>query len=102
DYALFPNQFVNARLWLDTRKDVVIIPAVAVQRGPTGTFVYVVQNDDTVSVRPVKVGMTQGNDVSIDDGIKPDEHVVIDGAEKLTDGSKVSVTQASRGRRSQQ
>ncbi|MBV9081285.1 MAG: MdtA/MuxA family multidrug efflux RND transporter periplasmic adaptor subunit [Acidobacteriaceae bacterium] len=104
DYALFPNQFVNARLWLDTRKDVTIVPAVAVQRGPTGTFVYVVQDDSTVSVRPVRLGMTQGNDVSIDDGIQPGERVVVDGAEKLTDGVKVSVSGAggASGRRGQQ
>ncbi|MBV9489833.1 MAG: efflux RND transporter periplasmic adaptor subunit [Verrucomicrobia bacterium] len=90
DLSLFPNQFVNARLWLDTIRNVTIVPAVAIQRGPTGTFVYVVQGDSTVAVRPVKVGMSQGNDVSIEDGIKPGERVVVDGAEKLTDGSQVS------------
>ncbi|MBV9611614.1 MAG: efflux RND transporter periplasmic adaptor subunit, partial [Acidobacteriaceae bacterium] len=64
DYALFPNQFVNIRLALDTRQNAVIIPAVAIQRGPTGTFVYLVQADSTVAVRPVKIGITEGNDVS--------------------------------------
>jgi len=95
DFTLFPNQFVNARLWLDTRKDVVIIPSVAIQRGPTGTFVYVVQDDGTVSVHPVKVGMTEGNDVSIDEGVQPGERVVVDGAEKLVDGMKVNATEGS-------
>lgn len=95
DGALFPNQFVNVRLSLDTRKDVLIIPAVAIQRGPTGTFVYLVQDDDTVAVRSVKVGLTQGNDVSIDDGLKAGEKVVVDGSEKLTEGSKVSLRPAT-------
>jgi multidrug efflux system membrane fusion protein len=94
DMSLFPNQFVNARLWLDTEKGVTIVPAVAIQRGPTGTFVYVVQGDDTVAVREVKTGMSQGNNVSIDDGIQPGERVVIDGAEKLTDGMKVTVSRS--------
>jgi multidrug efflux system membrane fusion protein len=90
DSALFPNQFVNVRLWLDTKRNVTIIPAVAIQRGPTGTFVYLVQDDSTVSVHPVKLGLSEGNDVSIDEGLKPGDNVVVDGAEKLTDGMKVS------------
>ncbi len=95
DSALFPNQFVNVRLWLDTRRNVLIIPAGAIQRGPTGTFVYVVRDDGTVAVRSVKVGLTQGNDVSIDDGLQAGEKVVTDGAEKLTEGMKVSLRQPS-------
>ncbi|MBV9765940.1 MAG: MdtA/MuxA family multidrug efflux RND transporter periplasmic adaptor subunit [Acidobacteriaceae bacterium] len=103
DYALFPNQFVNIKLWLDTKRGAIIIPAVAIQRGPTGTFVYLVQDDSTVTVRPVKVGLSQGNDVAIDGGLQPGDSVVVDGAEKLTDGMKVSVRQAnpSGGRRQQ-
>ncbi len=89
--ALFPNQFVNVRLWLDTKKNVLIIPAVAIQRGPTGTFVYVVRDDNTVTVRSVKVGLTEGNDVSIDGGLQAGDKVVTDGAEKLTEGMKVSL-----------
>jgi multidrug efflux system membrane fusion protein len=91
DLALFPNQFVNARLWLDTEKNVTIVPAVAIQRGPTGTFVYMVGADNTVAIRAVKVGMSEGDDVSIDDGLQAGDTVVIDGAEKLTDGMKVTV-----------
>ncbi len=97
DSALFPNQFVNVRLWLDTRRDVLIIPAGAIQRGPTGTFVYVVRDDGTVTVRSVKVGLTQNNEVSIDDGLQPGEKVVTDGAEKLTEGMKVSLRPPSQG-----
>ncbi len=93
DMALFPNQFVNVRLWLDTQRGATIIPAVAIQRGPTGTFVYLVQPDSTVTVRAVKVGMSEGNNVSIDDGLQPGESVVVDGAEKLTDGMKVNLRQ---------
>lgn len=109
DYSLFPNQFVNIRMSLETRRDVTIIPAVAIQRGPSGTFVYLVQADQTVTVRPVKVGLTEGTDVSIDDGLEPGDSVVVDGAEKLTDGMKVSLRQANtaaaggrRGRQGQQ
>ncbi len=91
--ALFPNQFVNIRMSLDTKRNVTIIPAVAIQRGPTGTFVYVVQDDSTVAMRPVKLGLSEGNDVSIDQGLQPGENVVVDGAEKLTEGMKVSVRQ---------
>lgn len=94
DHKLFPNQFVNVKLWLNTEKNVTIVPAVAIQRGPTGTFVYLVQSDSTVTVRPVKVGLSEGNDVSIEDGLKPGDSVVVDGAERLTDGMKVSTRPA--------
>jgi multidrug efflux system membrane fusion protein len=98
DHALFPNQFVNARLWLNTQKNVIVIPSVAIQRGPAESFVYLVQPDNTVVVRDVKVGMTQGNDVAIDDGLKTGDRVVVDGAERLTEGMKVSATEASASR----
>ena len=91
DSALFPNQFVNVRLSLDTRHNVLIIPAVGIQRGPTGTFVYLVRDDNTVTVRSVKIGSTQGNDVSIEDGLAPGDKIVIDGSEKLTEGMSVRV-----------
>jgi multidrug efflux system membrane fusion protein len=91
DYALFPNQFVNIRLGLDTQKNAIIIPAVAIQRGPNGTFVYVIESDNTVAMRPVKMGLSVNNNVSIDDGVQPGDRVVVDGAEKLAEGMKVSV-----------
>ena len=94
DYALFPNQFVNVRLSLDTRRDVTIIPSVAIQRGPTGTFVYLIQEDSTVTVRAVKLGLANGNDISIADRLQPGDKVVTDGAEKLTDGMRVTVHMA--------
>ena len=95
DYALFPNQFVNIRLALDTKKNAIIVPSVAIQRGPTGTFVYLVQSDNTVSIKAVKLGLSVENNVAIDDGVQPGDLVVVDGAEKLTEGMKVSVRDAS-------
>ena len=89
DSALFPNQFVNARLLLDVKKGSLIVPAVAIQRGPQGTFVYVVKADQTVEVRPVTVGLTEGNDASMEKGLSEGERVVVDGVDKLQSGSKV-------------
>jgi len=91
DGSLFPNQFVNARLLLDVKRGVTIVPSVAVQRGAKGTFVYVVKEDRTVAVRTVALGTTHGEDASIDSGLAPDEQVVVDGTEKLREGSKVEV-----------
>lgn len=95
--ALFPNQFVNVRLSLATQQNVLIIPADAIQRGPTGTFVYLVGDGNVVSVRSVKVGLTEGNRVSITDGLQAGDKVVTDGAEKLTEGMKVSLRPATPG-----
>jgi membrane fusion protein, multidrug efflux system len=91
DNALFANQFVNARLLLDMKKDATVVPAVAVQRGTQGAYVYVVKDDQTVAARPVTVGTLQGDNMSIETGIAPGELVVVDGADKLKDGSKVEI-----------
>jgi multidrug efflux system membrane fusion protein len=91
DGALFPNQFVNARLLLEVKRGVTLVPSAAVQRGAKGTFVYVVKGDQTAAVRPVTVGVTQGDDASISSGLAPEELVVVDGTEKLREGSKVEV-----------
>ena len=91
DGQLFPNQFVNARLLLEVKHGVTIVPSAAVQRGAKGTFLYVVKEDQTVSVRPVGAGTAQGDDLSIDSGLSPGEVVVVDGTEKLREGSKVEV-----------
>lgn len=92
---LFPNQFVNASLLVETRRNVVIVPAVAIQRGPQGTFVYVVKADRTVALRPVGLGVTQGGDIEVTSGLQPGEQVVVDGAERLREGSKVAVKEAN-------
>jgi membrane fusion protein, multidrug efflux system len=89
---LFPNQFVNVRLLVETKKNQVIVPAVTIQRGPKGTFVYVVKADQTVEPRPVTVGTTEGNDALIADGLQAGETVVTDGVDKLRAGIKVQVT----------
>ena len=91
DSALFPNQFVNARLLLEVKHGLTIVPSAAVQRGAKGTFVYVVKEDQTVAVRSVAVGAAHGDDASISSGLSPDELVVVDGTEKLREGSKVEI-----------
>jgi multidrug efflux system membrane fusion protein len=92
---LFPNQFVNARLLVDLKRGATLVPTVAIQRGSQGAFVYVVNADQTVGVRPVTVGVTQGDQASIEKGVSPDELVVVDGTEKLREGSKVEVRSPS-------
>jgi multidrug efflux system membrane fusion protein len=89
--TLFPNQFVNVRLLLDTHKDAVTMSTAAVQRGVPGTFVYLVGGDSTVSVRPVKLGVIDGNRVEVLSGLEVGDRVVIDGADKLREGAKVIV-----------
>jgi len=91
DGVLFPNQFVNARLLVDMKRDVTVLPLVAVQRGAQGPFVYVVNPDHSVSVRQVALGATQGDNAAVDSGVKPGDMVVVDGADKLRDGAKVDV-----------
>jgi multidrug efflux system membrane fusion protein len=94
--SLFPNQFVNARLLVDVKKGEILVPAVAIQRGPQGTFVYVIKPDSTADIRPVKLGVTEGNDASIESGLSEGEQVVIDGADKLRAGSKVVIGSSAR------
>ncbi len=89
DNALFPQQFVNARMLLETRHGVVLIPAPVVQRGPQGAFVYVVNANGTASMRPVTLGVTEGNDLEVTSGVAAGEMVVVDGQDKLQEGSKV-------------
>jgi len=93
--SLFPNQFVNVRLLLDVKKDQVIVPTVAVQRGSSGSFVYAVKADGTVEARPVTVGVVEGSDSEIDTGLSAGDTVVVDGADNLQPGSKVSVAGAA-------
>jgi multidrug efflux system membrane fusion protein len=89
DFALFPNQFVNVRMLVDTKKDAIIVPAAAVQRGPQGTFAYVVNEEKKAEIRSITVGTSEGNDVAVDKGLEVSELVVVDGADKLQDGSRV-------------
>jgi multidrug efflux system membrane fusion protein len=93
--ALFPNQFVNIRLLLDTHKDVTTMSTAGIQRGTPGTFVYLVNADSTVSVRPVKLGATEGDRVEVLSGLAPGDRIVIDGADKLRDGAKINLRAAA-------
>jgi len=98
DEALFPNQFVNARLELEVHRGATLVPEAAIQRGTQGTFVWVVKPDETVEMRPITVGLTEGPDASIDAGLAPGERVVVDGAEGLRDGNRVTLgTRAPAG-----
>ncbi|MBU6461161.1 MAG: MdtA/MuxA family multidrug efflux RND transporter periplasmic adaptor subunit [Bradyrhizobium sp.] len=94
--ALYPNQFVNVQLLLDTHKDVTTMPTAGVQRGVPGTFVYLVNANNTVSVRKVELGVTDGDRVEVRSGLQPGDRIVVDGADKLRDGAKINVrTEAS-------
>ncbi len=95
DEMLFPNQFVNAELLLENRQDVVLIPAAAVMRGPKGSYVFVVGKEDAVAMRPVTTGLAVGTDVVVDSGLAQGETVVVEGADRLRDGSKVSIRQGA-------
>jgi multidrug efflux system membrane fusion protein len=89
DESLFPNQFVNIQLLVDTRHDQMVVPTSAIQRGAPGTFVYVVNPDSTVSVRPVKLGVAQGERQAVLSGLALGDTVVTDGVDRLRDGAKV-------------
>lgn len=89
DSVLWPNQFVNIHLLLETRKNATVVPSAALQQGPQGTYVYVVKPDKTVEARTVSVATTEGNLAQIASGISPNETVVTDGQDKLQNGSHV-------------
>jgi multidrug efflux system membrane fusion protein len=98
DNALYSNQFVNARLLVDTLRGTVLIPTAAIQRGPQSTYVYVVKKDGTVDMRNVDVQLTEGDDTAIRKGVASGETVVVDGVDKLQPGMKVALVSAtSRG-----
>lgn len=91
DLKLFPSQFVNARLLIDTLHDAVVVPSAAILRGAPGTYVYLIKPDKTVSVRVVTVGPSQGERQAIITGLEPGAAVVIDGSDKLHEGAKVTL-----------
>jgi multidrug efflux system membrane fusion protein len=91
DQALFPNEFVNVHLLVNTLTDATLVPAPAVQEGAPGYYVYVVQPDDTVKVQKVTPGPTDGTNTVITEGVSPGDTVVTDGVDRLSDGAKVSV-----------
>ena len=93
DEALFPQQFVNARLLVRTVKGAVVAPQAAVQQGAPGSFVYLVKPNNTVGIQVVKTGITDGDRVEITDGLKAGDQVVTDGLDRLRDGARISVVQ---------
>jgi len=97
DEALFPNQFVNVRLLVDTVKDAIAVPVAAIQRGQPGTFVYRVKPDDTVEIRVVETGATDGEKIAIVKGLAIGDEVVIDGTDRLRDGAKIRRPGAAPG-----
>jgi multidrug efflux system membrane fusion protein len=95
DHALWPGQFVNARLYLSIRHDGVTVPAATVQRGPQGTYAYVIKPDSTVEMRPISVGQLRDGIALIDSGLNAGERVVVDGQYKLRPGARVDTRAAS-------
>jgi membrane fusion protein, multidrug efflux system len=100
DNSLFPNQFVNVHLLVDTKHNLTIIPAAAIQRGPQGTYLYAVAKDpatkDTIAkIYPVTIAQTTGDRVGLSAGLNPGDVVVIDGLDKLQDGSKINPSPSS-------
>lgn len=91
DGALFPNQFVNVALLVDTLKDMVLVPTAAIQHGTPGTYVYRLNADNTVSVRKVTVGQSDGSNTVVTEGLSAGDRVVIDGADRLRDGATVTI-----------
>ncbi len=89
DLRLWPGQFVNARLLLNTRKNGLVVPASVIQRGPQGSYAFVIKDDQSVEVRPVKVAQIEKGEALIDEGLQPNERVVVDGQYKLQVGSHV-------------
>ncbi len=94
---LFPNQFVNIHMLVDTKHNLVIVPAAAIQRGPQGTYVYAVSGGTTVNIRTVTIAQSTDNNVGISAGLNGGDVVVIDGQDKLQDGSKVTTSTSPTG-----
>ena len=97
DHGLFPNQFVNARLLLNTLQGATLVPTAAIQTGPTGAFVYLVTANQTVTVRQVQLGPSEADNTAINEGLSPGERVVVEGTERLREGSRVEETAPAAG-----
>jgi membrane fusion protein, multidrug efflux system len=95
DNALFPNQFVNVHLLVDTKHNLTIVPAAAIQRGPQGTYVYAADTDNTAKIRIVTIAQTTGDSVGLSAGLNSGDLVVIDGLDKLQDGTKINPSPSS-------
>src|ERR1700726_1640212 len=102
DLKLWPGKFVNARLTLSIRKGAIVIPSGVVQRGPQGTYAYVIKSDKTVEMRPITVTQTEANVALVDNGLKAGEQVVVDGQYKLQPGARVELTSPQQPKQPQQ
>jgi multidrug efflux system membrane fusion protein len=96
DLALFPNQFVNVRLLVNTMKDATVVPSAAIQIGAQGPFVYAVNSDDTVSVRQLKLGPAAAEQTAVLSGIESGDRVVTDGVDRLREGAKVRIVDGTK------
>ncbi len=96
--ALWPGEFISARLMLGTRRGVITVPAPVVQRGPNGTYAYVIKSDETAEMRTLKVHQIRDGIAVIDDGLQEGERVVVDGQYKLRPGVRVDATAADGGK----
>ncbi len=94
---MFPGQFVNARLLVDTEKDRVLVPVSAVQRGGQTPFVYVVKADHTATARNVTPGPSEGDHIVLEGGVDAGEVVIVDGADRVREGGRVDVRSARDG-----
>ena len=90
DLALFPNQFVNARLLVTTQRGVTLVPTAAIQRNSQGAFVFVIQPNQTVAIRTVSAGTTEGNETAVE-GLNAGDTIAVNGFDKLQDGAKVVI-----------
>lgn len=93
---LFPNQFINIKLVLDKKNNALLMPTAAILRGTPGTYVYVIQNDQTVKIRQVTVGAEEGTDTEVLSGLSAGDKIVVEGSDKLREGSKVTHTLSPR------
>ena len=101
DRSLWPNQFVNVHLLLEVRKNNIVVPAAAVQRGPQGTYVFAVKQDKTAEIRPVTVAFSEGNFSAISKGLDQGDLVVTDGQDKLQSGTHVEIRNGNGGQQQQ-
>jgi len=99
DFKLFPNQFVNVRMVVDVRRNVIVVPTAAVQGGADGAVVYVVKEDNTVTLRKVQPGPVQGQVTAIESGLQQGERVITDGVDRVREGARVEVAEPGAGLR---
>jgi multidrug efflux system membrane fusion protein len=97
-YELFPNQFVNARLLVEEKRNITLLNSAAIQRNSTSTYVYLIKPDSSVTVRNITTGTTEGDQTEITSGLQGGDQVVMTGVDKLTEGAKVRIAKAGSGK----